>query len=157
VKEYTTDNHTVQQENKSSPVATTNIPQINKHTKPSVMHDDQNTTVRPTIPNNNQCTTASDQSPRIQNVTHTVSLTTSVAISTIKPKKYTQLPTAYQSCLPEIPRQYTITPVILCPEEGPHEDDIKTYQTTHTSINETYPEKQQEQEPQLTIAIDSQK
>jgi len=97
------------------------------------MHDVQHTTVRPTTPNNNQCTTASDHSPRIHNETHTVSSTTSVAISTIRPKEYTKLPMVYQSCLPEILRQYTIAPVILCPEERPHEAGVKTDQTTHTS------------------------
>jgi len=49
-KRQTTDYNTRISENQSAPAATTNKPQINEHTKPSGMHEDQHTTIIPTTP-----------------------------------------------------------------------------------------------------------
>jgi len=50
-------------ENQSAPAATTNIPQINKHTQPSGMHDDQHTTVIPITPSE-QTQSPADETPQ---------------------------------------------------------------------------------------------
>jgi len=64
-EKHTRDYNTTIKENHSALAATTNIPQMNKHTQSSSMHDDQHTTVIP-IASSEQIQSPADETPQIK-------------------------------------------------------------------------------------------
>jgi len=79
--------------------------------------------------------------------------------TTNHPETTQQLPETetiiHKDILPET-SQYTRTPIILYPEHRHHEPRVEIYQMTHTTVDDTHQEKQQEQNPQSQIEIEFQ-